>query len=435
MEVHRSKEATTARRKDEVRGDLVPAMVGVELIAQGLANPVALATPPDGTGRLFIVDQVGKVHVVSPPGGTRETFLDISSRLVDLDPKYDERGLLGMAFHPRFQDNGRFYLFFSGPLRPSAPRGWNCTNYLVEMTAPHGSGKVEVTSMRVLLAIDKPQMNHNGGHIAFGPDGLLYIPLGDGGHQNDQGEGHTEGRGNAQDLEVLLGKVLRIDVDGRSDGREYAIPQDNPFVDGPGRPEIFAYGLRNPYHIAFDAGGDHALYAGDVGQGRWEEVDIIVRGGNYGWNLREGRHHFNPEDNMGDYLGPNDRGYRGEELIDPILEYRNLSSRTGGSGSAIIGGYVYRGRALPYLRGRYIFGDFSGRHGAADGRLYVGTPPVHGSEWTMDELRIEGRGKLKEYLLGIGQDADHELYVLSSSTQGPEGSSGRVYRIVPAGQE
>jgi glucose/arabinose dehydrogenase len=416
------------------RGELRKADIGLEVVAEGFANPVALACPIDGSGRLFILDQIGKVRVVGPDGKPKdEPFLDITDKVVKLDPQYDERGLLGMAFHPQFVRNRKFYLFYSAPLREGGPEGWNCTNNLIEMTVLKSDPTTaDLGSIRVLLSIDKPQMNHNGGHIAFGPDGLLYVPLGDGGGENDRGEGHTEDIGNGQDLNKLLGKVLRIDVDSRSPGKEYGIPEDNPFLNGEGRPEIFAYGLRNPYHIAFDAGGRHDLFAGDAGQVRWEEIDVIVKGGNYGWNLKEGSHCFNPRDNLGDYLDCGTRGFNGERLIDPIIEYRNLSNRSGGIGSVVIGGYVYRGTALPWLAGRYVFGDLSGTHGEPDGRIFVGSPPLDGSDrWTMDELEIDGKRKLHEYLLAFGQDTANELYVLSSASEGPQGTSGRVRRLIP----
>ncbi|MBI0583805.1 MAG: PQQ-dependent sugar dehydrogenase [Methanomassiliicoccus sp.] len=433
MQDQRSVARPVQRSVEQVRGGLVEAKVGLKLVADGFANPVAMGCPPDGSGRLFIADQIGRVYIIKDGRKREEPFVDVSHELVRLEPNYDERGLLGLAFHPRFSDNGLFYLFLSGPLRAGGPRGWNCTNHLIELRASEDDrDRADMSSKRVLLSVDKPQMNHNGGHITFGPDGYLYVPLGDGGGENDRDEGHTPGIGNAQDLEVLLGKILRIDVDSRTEGREYGIPADNPFA-GSGRPEIFAYGLRNPYHIAFDAGGDRALFAADAGQVRWEEVNIIVPGGNYGWNLKEGSHNFDPEDNTTDRLGCHDAGFRGEELIDPIMEYRNLSNMTGGSGSVIIGGYVYRGRGIPSLEGRYIFGDLSGRHGKADGRLYVGSPTKDPGMWTMDELIIEKRRKLHEYLLALGQDEDNELYVLSSDTEGPSGTSGRVYRIMPSG--
>ncbi len=421
----------------EVRAGTVQAKIGLKLVASRFANPVALAFPPDGTGRLFVVDQIGKIYTIKQDGTTSEVpFLDISSEVVELNPKYDERGLLGLAFHPRFKDNGRFYIFYSAPLRANAPNGWNCTNHLAEFAVSDDDpDKADPRSMRTLLSIDKPQMNHNGGHITFGPDGYLYVPLGDGGGENDHDEGHTPEIGNGQDLSTLLGKILRIDVDGRSNGKEYGIPQDNPFMNGEGSPEIFAYGMRNPFHIAFDAGGHRALFAGDAGQTRWEEVDIIVKGGNYGWNLKEGRHCFDPDDNSIDCVGCANQRYRGEELIDPIIEYRNLANMSGGTGAVVIGGYIYRGKAIRFLNGKYIFGDLTGRQGKPDGRLFVGSPPEGGGEWVMDALVIEGRRKLGEYLLAFGEDGERELYVLTSDTEGPQGTSGRVYKVIAAGGE
>ncbi|MDI6876090.1 MAG: PQQ-dependent sugar dehydrogenase [Methanomicrobiales archaeon] len=400
--------------------------IALEPLAEGFVSPVALADP--GDGRLFIVDQTGKVFVIDPDRPqNRELFLDITDRVVRLNPRYDERGLLGLAFHPRFDRNGRFFVFYTAPLRAGAPPGWNCTSRLAEYRISDDPDRADPASERILMAIDKPQANHNGGHICFGPDGYLYIPLGDGGGANDRGAGHNPEIGNGQDTRTPLGKILRIDVDREEGGRAYGIPPDNPFVQGGGLPEIFAYGLRNPYHIAFDAGGDHALFAGDVGQNRWEEVDIIVRGGNYGWNLREGMHCFNPRDGARCYLGD-----AGEGLIDPILEYPNLSNGIGGIGSAVIGGYVYRGSAIPFLRGLYVFGDYTASRAGGAGRIFVGIPPAReGGRWTMDALEVGGRAALGEYVLAFGQDADRELYLLSSEGGSPSGGGGRVYRLVP----
>lgn len=426
-------EDTTSKQTRGKRPDMDLARVGLKLVADGFVNPVALACPPDGTGRLFVVDQVGKVYVLSGVGKKREhPFLDISEKVVELSPGYDERGLLGMAFHPRFGQNRKFYLFYSAPLRKGGPEGWNCTNHLSEFTqSEEDPGRADPSSERILLSIDKPQMNHNGGHITFGPDGYLYVPLGDGGGFNDNDFGHNPDVGNGQDLNTLFGKILRIDVDDRADGKEYGIPEDNPFVNGEGRPEIFSYGMRNPYHIAFDAGGERQLFAGDSGQNRWEEADIIVAGGNYGWNIKEGSHYFNHTDSGMDYLSSATTGYRGEKLIDPFVDYPNVTNLTGGVGTVVIGGYVYRGKDIPFLEGRYVFGDLSGTAGQADGRLWVASPPSDGNgRWTMDEITVKGRGRLNEYLLAFGQDADNELYILSSDTQGPKGRSGRLYRII-----
>ncbi len=407
---------------------LVRGAIGLELLAERFTSPVALADP--GDGRLFVVDQIGRIYAIHPDRPQqRAVFLDVTERLVRLNPGYDERGLLGLAFHPRFEHNGRFFVFYSAPPRAGAPPGWNCTSRLAEYRVSGDPDRADAASERLLMAIDKPQPNHNGGHICFGPDGYLYISLGDGGGANDRGAGHNPAIGNGQDTHTPLGKILRIDVDREEGERAYGIPPDNPFVRGGGLPEIFAYGLRNPYHIAFDAGGDRALFTGDVGQNRWEEVDIVVRGGNYGWNIREGMHCFNPHDGARCYLGS-----AGEELIDPILEYPNLSNRMGGIGSAVIGGYVYRGSAIPFLRGRYVFGDYTGSRRAGAGRIFVGIPPAReGGRWTMDALEVDGRVDLGEYVLAFGEDADRELYLLSSEGGGPSDSGGRVYRIVPRG--
>lgn len=396
--------------------------VGLETVMEGLVNPVFMACPSDGSDRMFIIDQVGKVHLIAD--GQSSLFLDIGRDLVKLDPGYDERGLLGMAFHPRFVENGRFYLYYNVPPEVS---GWNSTSILAEYAMEDNRPR----RLRTVLKVQQPQMNHNGGHIAFGPDGLLYIPLGDGGGQNDQGMGHDPDIGNGQSLDTWLGKILRIDVDGRSDDLEYGIPEDNPFAQGGGRPEIYAYGLRNPYHISFDRENGR-LFASDVGQTRWEEVDIIVKGGNYGWHIREGFHCFDPRDNRAEMDDCPDRGARGERLIDPILEYPNAANRRGGIGTAVIGGYVYRGRSMADLRGRYIFGDLSGKSGSAKGRLFMGIEGENG--WSMEEMAIEGRKELGEYVLAFGEDADGELYVMTTMTEGPSGSSGRVQRLVPPSQ-
>lgn len=395
--------------------------VGLETVIDGLVNPVCMACPVDGSGRMFIVDQVGKVHLLI--GGRSTLFLDMTEHMVDLDPGYDERGLLGMAFHPRFGENGRFYLYYNAP--PEVP-GWNSTSILAEYTMDNDRPR----RIRTVLKVQQPQMNHNGGHITFGPDGLLYVPLGDGGGQNDRGLGHDPDIGNGQDLETMLGKILRIDVDSRSEGREYGIPKDNPFASGGGLPEIYAYGLRNPYHISFDRGTGR-LFAGDVGQTRWEEVDMIVKGGNYGWRIREGFHCFDSRDNRAEKDDCPDHGARGEKLIDPIMEYANAANRRGGIGTAVIGGYVYRGRSMPHLQGRYIFGDLSGKSGSAKGRLFIGTEGDDG-RWSMEEMAIRGRKELGEYVLAFGEDADGELYIMTSLTEGPSGSSGRVQRLVPS---
>lgn len=399
-----------------------PDRVGLEPVAGGFTMPVALASPADGTGRLFVADLPGVIRVID--AGVNEPFLEITDRVVDLRTGYDERGLLGLAFHPEFRENGRFFVYYSAPLRAGAPAGWDHTSRVSEFSAATPD-RADPDSERVILEVDQPQANHNGGSIAFGPDGCLYIPLGDGGGARDVGRGHAPG-GNGQDLGTLLGKILRIDVDG---AEPYGIPADNPFVGRAGRDEIYAYGLRNPWRMTFDAGGGHRLFAADAGQLLWESVKIIVPGGNHGWNLREGNHAFDPEN---PYESPAEvprAGRRGEPLIDAIIEYPN-ANQPGGIGAVVIGGYVYRGKALPGLSGRYVFGEWSRAGADGDGIIFVATEKP-GGRWDFTEVEVAGSGTMGAYLLAFGEDADHELYVLTAENRGPAGKTGRVHRIVP----
>ena len=292
---------------------------------------------------------------------------------------------------------------------------------------------VDPGSERLLLRIPKPQSNHNGGQLAFGPDGMLYISTGDGGAGGDVGVGHTPGLGNAQDLSVLLGKILRIDVNAVGDpAAPYAIPADNPFVGVAGaQPEIWAYGLRNPWRFSFDRAEPTRLFAADVGQNLYEEVDLITRGGNYGWHIREGFHCFNPDNPAVAPASCPDVGASGEPLIDPILEFPHADA-SGPVTLAIIGGYVYRGTALPGLRGTYVFGQWSAGI-VMDGRIDTAVAQSDGT-WSSQELSLVGfnNGRLGRYVLAFGQDAQGELYVLTSASPGPAGSTGVVYRFVPA---
>jgi len=400
-----------------------PERVGLEFVTGGFTMPVALASPDDGTGRLFVADLPGVIRVID--AGVNEPFLDITGRVVDLRTGYDERGLLGLAFHPKFRENGRFFVYYSAPLRDGAPEGWDHTSRVSEF-AVSTPNRADPGSERMILEVDQPQANHNGGSIAFGPDGYLYIPLGDGGGANDVGRGHPPG-GNGQDIETLLGKILRIDVDGE---KPYGIPADNPFVGREGRDEIYAYGLRNPWRTAFDAGGEHRLFAADAGQYLWESVKIIVPGGNHGWNLREGNHAFDPGNPRESPADAPRTGRRGEPLIDAIIEYPN-ANQPGGIGAVVIGGYVYRGKAIPGLVGRYVFGEWSRAGADGDGILFVATERP-GGQWDFTEMEVAGSGTVGAYLLAFGEDADRELYVLTAKSRGPAGKTGRVYRLVPA---
>jgi len=409
--------------------------VALELVAQGLTSPVALMEAPGGGGRLFVVDQAGLIRVIAPDGTLQsEPFLDVRGRMVTLNGSYDERGLLGLAFHPQYASNGRFYVYYSAPLRAGAPDGFNHTSRIAEFRVSADPDRADAGSERIVLQIDKPQSNHNGGSIAFSPeDGYLYISIGDGGGANDSPAGHVDdwyeanAGGNGQDItENLMGSILRIDVDGDT---PYGVPSDNPFVSGPGLDEIYAYGFRNPYRISFDIGGVNGLLVSDAGQGMWEEVSRVARGGNYGWNVKEGTHCFDAEDNRSTPATcPTEDPTTGIPLTDPVIEYPHLSN--GGLGLVVVGGYVYRGTALRHLRGRYVFGDWSRAFASPDGSLFVATPRGSGP-WQLQELAVAGDadGRLGHYLLGFGQDADGEVYVLATSMAGPSGSTGRVYRL------
>lgn len=292
------------------------------------AQPVALGQTPVGD-RMYVVTQEGVVYTFP-----RKPGVDPADVRVLLDVKKDvyrddhEEGLLGLTFHPKFAENGRFFVFYS-----KQPRGSAVVEY---RTHADDRFAADPTSKRVLLEFPKPFGNHNGGSMLFGNDGKLYIAVGDGGSPNDE-------QGNGQNLGVLLAKILRIDVDARAPGKEYAIPPDNPFVGRPGaRGEIWAYGVRNPWRMTFDPPtGD--IWIGDVGQELWEEVDVVVRGGNYGWSIREGKHPFGP-----DGVGPR------PDLVEPIVEYPHTDGRS------ITGGCVYRGSRLPELKGLYLYADFVG---------------------------------------------------------------------------
>lgn len=405
--------------------------IRLDLVAQNFTSPVDLVAPPDGSGRLMIVDQVGLIYILGANGRLQEEpFLDLRDRMVALREGFDERGLLGLAFHPNYAENGRFYVYYSAPARPETPAGWDHTSHVAEFQVDDEDANLaDPDSERIVMQIDQPQANHNGGHIRFGPDGYLYIALGDGGGANDLGPGHPP-LGNGQDVSALLGSILRIDVDS---GQPYAIPPDNPLIGQDGRDEIYAYGLRNPFRISFDRAGDNALYAADVGQDLYEEVNVIEAGGNYGWNIREGYHCFNPQQPGVPPADCPDVGPSGEPLLDPIFAYANLKVPAGnGIGLAVIGGHIYRGDAFPAWQGSYIFGDWSRSFGEGDGRLFIAQPTTSGN-WLMSELVIGNRedGRLGEFVLAFGRDEANELYLLTSERSGPAGNTGKVYKIMP----
>ncbi len=342
-------------------------------------QPVGVSAPTNlvqaSNGRILLTEQAGRILVLDEEQLSEEHIfipepLDLRERV---SSRASEEGLLGIALSPH--NDRHLYLYYSAanPRRSVVSR----FNYNLEI-APE--------SELVILQVEQPYANHNGGQIAFGPDGYLYIGLGDGGAAGDP-------QGNGQDTTTLLGSILRIDVSESTAAQPYAIPPDNPFADGGGRPEIWAYGLRNPWRFSFDREtGD--LWTGDVGQNEWEEIDIIERGGNYGWNILEGTHCFRPRDNC-------DR----EGTIPPVWEY-SLDGRP----CSVIGGYVYRGDAIPWLLGAYVYGDFCS--GKVYGLRHENGQVTERKELADTNLRI----------MSFAEDNNGDLYLLSQ-TEG-------VYRLV-----
>ena len=344
-------------------------------------QPVDLQNAADSSGRLFVAEQPGVIRVFenTPGVSSSRVFLDIRDRVVS----GGERGLLGLAFHPDYAQNGYFYVNYTtpGPLRTRISR------FQVDAADPN---RALPESEQALLSFEQPFDNHNGGQIAFGPDGFLYVATGDGGSGGDP-------QNNAQNRSNLLGKILRIDVDQPEGGSAYGIPPDNPFAGNASgyREEIYAYGLRNPWRFSFDPPTGR-LWAADVGQGRIEEIDLIERGGNYGWRIREGSSCFNPSS-----------GCASEGLIMPVAEYGH------DLGQSVTGGYVYRGSSAPELEGAYLYADY-----------------VSGRVWA---LRYNGPGNVENTLLfdtdysvsTFGVDEQGELYLVDRA--------GSLYRFVSAG--
>jgi len=440
--------------------------VGLKTVATGFVSPNYATTAPGVAGRLFVVDQVGKIYDVDLSAahyGRRHLFADLSPLLVrlgDVSPgiRYDERGLLGLAFSPDYALTGLLYTYQTEPYSrradfstepgnsqncraysdagtpPFRPRP--CQNVVTQWRVhnPHDPNTTVVASSgRELMRIDKPDFNHNGGTLAFGPDGDLYLSLGDGGFGDDQSPGHVAG-GNAQSLAPgnVLGKILRIDPRRRNSANgQYGIPKDNPFVGRRGADEIWAYGLRNPYRISFDPVSGR-LYASDTGQDNIEEVDIIRPGNNYGWHVKEGTFDFHP----GSPKSSNDSWVTPPTatpgLIDPIAEYDHTGPHGTVNGESIIGGFVYRGRTVPALSGRYVFGDFSRKadtFGAAARLWYVnGNPdPRH----AVTVIRVGSKTTIPLLLLGFGRDTNGELYVLGNTTGTVTGHTGSLSRLTP----
>lgn len=342
-------------------------------IAAGLESPVGIANAGDGSGRLFVIEKVGRIRLIQNDALQAQPFLDITNRV---GSRGSEQGLLGLVFHPRFKENGYFYVNYTDTAGNTV-----ISRFRVALN----SNQADPNSESVLLQVEQPYSNHNGGGLAFGPDGDLYIGLGDGGSEGDP-------LGNGQSTQTLLGKLLRLDVDK---GQPYTIPSGNAFPNGQGgRPEIWAYGLRNPWRFSFDsATGD--LYIADVGQDTWEEIDFLPAGSpagmNFGWSYREGKHPYQG-------APPADL-----KLVDPIWEYNHAEG-----GCSITGGYVYRGQKLPAFQGVYLYGDYCS--GKIWGLIHLG------GAWQAQELF-----ETSFAITSFGVDETHELYVADQH--------GQVYRL------
>lgn len=339
-------------------------------------RPVDLQHSGDNTNRIFVVDQPGEIFVFENVSTTsiKKLFLDIKSKV---DDGGNEQGLLGLAFHPDYKSNGYFYVNYTA----SKPDRTVISRFKVSPNAD----KADPASELVIMEFRQPYSNHNGGQVSFGPDGFLYIAVGDGGSAGDPHH-------NGQDRSSLLGKILRIDVDHESNGNHYAIPSDNPFASSDEyRKEIYAYGLRNPWRFSFDP-VTKSLWTGDVGQNTFEEIDIIAKGGNYGWNTMEGKHCYEPS-----------RGCNTSGLQLPIWEYGRSE------GISITGGFVYRGTTLQSLKSKYIFADY-------------GT----GNIWALDPSNANSPSVVKLastdlHISSFGVDQNNEFYMCAFD--------GKIYRF------
>lgn len=353
-------------------------------------RPIVLTHAGDGTNRVFVAGQKGKIHVFPNKQDVKKTkvFLDISDKVVYKD-RENEEGLLGFAFHPQYKTNGQFFIYYT---TTDAPHTSVVSRFRVSKDNPN---KADAKFEEELLRIKQPFWNHNGGTLEFGPDGYLYIALGDGGKANDPLKA-------GQDLSNWLGSILRIDVDKKDAGKNYAIPLDNPFVGKKNaRGEIYAYGVRNIWRLSFDR-KTGVCWAGDVGQNLYEEIDIIEKGGNYGWNLREGMHAF----------GENGSEPR-PDLIEPIWEYNH------NIGKSITGGVVYRGDRVPQLEGHYLYGDY------VSGRIWALLYDFDAKKVVANrEIDVTDVGMLP--VITFGEDEAGDVYYTTQL------GGGRIYRFTKA---
>ncbi|XP_062863308.1 HHIP-like protein 1 [Trichomycterus rosablanca] len=388
----------------------------LEEVANGLRNPLAMVHANDGTHRFFIAEQVGVVWVYLPDRSRlKKPFLNISESVLTSPWEGDERGFLGLAFHPNFKHNGKLYVYYSVEVG---------IDERIRISEFHISAAdmnvVDHNSERVILEIDEPASNHNGGQLLFADDGYLYIFTGDGGMAGDPFGKY----GNAQNKSALLGKVLRIDVDNNDKGPLYKIPPDNPFVhERNARPEVFAYGVRNMWRCSVDRGdqktkeGKGRIFCGDVGQNKYEEIDLVEKGKNYGWRAKEGFSCY-------------DKKLCANSSLDDVLPIYAYPHKIGKS---VTGGYIYRGCEYPNLNGMYIFGDFM------SGRLMSLKENRNTGRWDYNEICM-GMGQTctfpglinnyYQYIISFGEDEAGELYFMSTGVASATSPKGVVYKIV-----
>jgi glucose/arabinose dehydrogenase len=367
----------------------------LEKVADGLYGPLALENAHDGSGRIFIAEQAGRIMILKNGELLKEPFLDIKSLLVPMKNEYMDVGILGFAFHPYYKNNGRFFVHYSAPSK----KGFNNKSVLAEFKVNANNPDKANPERKIILEVEQPEENHNGGNIVFDKKGYLYIGFGDGG--GGQGDAHGT-IGNGQDLNQLLGKIIRIDVDH---GNPYSIPKDNPFVGKEGRGEIWCYGMRMPWRISFDEKTGE-LFCGDVGQNLYEEVDIIEKGKNYGWRAMEGFHPFDSA-----------LYAKGGDFVLPVIEYPHPE------GVSIIGGYVYRGKQFPAMEGKYIFGDWAFKVFYMDKNAK--------QQWVKHDCKFEGKedNKFDFRINSFGVDEAGDIYMVTQNEIGAISPSGVVYKI------
>jgi len=365
---------------------LLPLFASAEEVPQIRLAPVAshLAMPvgifDDGTGRLFVIEQIGAIRIIENGQVSPAPFLDIHDEVTQPVGDYNECGLLGLAFHPDFKNNHRLFVYYV------TRKFGRIQSRISEFKADDTNSRADPASEKEIMRFDQPFPNHKAGCMMFGKDGMLYIAVGDGGSACDP-------LCNGQNLGVLLGKILRIDIDHGQPSQPYKAPDDNPFVGTNGAlPEIWCWGMRNPWRFSFDRQTGQ-LWCGDVGQELWEEIDILEKGRNYGWSAREGKHAFKPERAKG-------------PLTDPIKDYPHTE------GNCIIGGYVYRGKAIPALDGIYVYGDYN--------RGWIAGLRYDGKQITFDAHLLQSPLNIASF----GEDHEGELYVCDRER-------GQVFEIAP----